>query len=377
MKELHTLRELFHQIPELAFEEYKTSEKIKEYLKSIGIEEVQSCTPTGVIAVIHGGKPGKTVGIRADIDGLPIQEETDVPYHSVHPGKMHACGHDTHIASVLYLAKRIFADRDKLYGNVKLIFQPAEEGAGGAEPMIEAGALTNPKVDCMLGWHIWPEIPLGKIDITPGTTFASSDIFTLKLNGVGGHGAMPEKVNDCIYAGAKVSAALKEWYLSAPYEKNTVISVCAFEAPGVHNVYPSSCMLKGTIRTLSETIRAQVKEDIKRLVAEVCDTLKMPYELEMQPEYPTLENNDALLSLAEESAEAVFGKDAVVHFGPTMAAEDFCYFSKAVPSCHIKIGCGEKDKTSALHHPQFLPNTKAMETAVILLEAMIRKILSE
>ncbi len=377
ISEMIQLRREFHQIPELAFEEFKTSAKIKTYLKEIGIQQIESCASTGVVAVIRGKEPGKTVAIRVDIDALPVEEENDVPYRSTHPGKMHACGHDAHIAIGLGLAKVFQENRNSLAGNVKLIFQPAEEGTGGAEPMIQAGVLQNPTVDYVLGCHVWPELPAQTVDITMGATFASSDTFTLKINGVGGHGAMPEKINDCVYAGAKVAAALKELYLSEPYEKRTIISVCALEAPSVHNVFPPCCILKGTIRTLSKEIRSQVKADIRNLVQQILAELKIPFEFSIDTEYPPLINENKLTVLMEQCAKELFSEEQILHCGPTMAAEDFSYFTQAVPSCHVKVGCGNDVCCMPLHNPRFSLDESSIGTAAELLEAMVWKLLSK
>lgn len=374
-KEMIALRREFHRIPEIAFEEFETSQKIKEYLKQIGIEDIKTYASTGIAAVVYGKNPGKTVGVRMDIDALPVTEENDIPYRSVHDGKMHACGHDAHIAVGLGLAKVFYENRQNLSGNVKLIFQPAEEGVGGAAPMIEEGVLQNPDVDYMLGCHVWPEIPSQKIDITNGATFASSDVFQLKIKGFGGHGGMPEKVKDCVYAGAKVAAALKELYFSAPYEKKTVISVCSFEAPSAANVYPASCVIKGTIRTLSEEIRAKVKEDIRSLVTGILEELAIPFELSITPEYPTLVNDDKLLSIMEHCVKELFGGEQIVHHGPTMAAEDFAFFTQAVPSCHVKVGCGNAECCMPLHNPKFNLDEAAIVTAACLLERMVLELL--
>lgn len=376
-KEMISLRRVFHQIPELAFEEFETSEKIKEYLKKIGTKEIKTYAKTGVVAVVSGDQPGKTIGVRVDIDALPVTEENDIPYRSVHPEKMHACGHDAHIAIGLGLAKVFYENRNNLSGNVKFIFQPAEEGTGGAEPMIREGVLQNPDVDCMLGCHVWPEIPASKIDITGGATFASSDAFQLEIKGLGGHGGMPEKVKDCIYAGAKVAAALKELYFSAPYEKKTVISVCSFEAPSVANVYPSVCTLKGTIRTLSETIRTKVKEDIRNLITQILNDLDLPFTLNITPEYPALMNDDMILSVMEKCATELFGKEQLIRFGPTMAAEDFAFFAQALPSCHVKIGCGNAECCMPLHNPKFQLDETAIVTAAVLLEKTILELLKQ
>ncbi len=363
-------RREFHQIPELAFEEFKTSEKIKAYLTEMGIKQVEECISTGVVAVIYGKHPGKTVAIRVDIDGLPVMEENDVPYRSTHPGKMHACGHDAHIAIGLGLAKVFHENRNSLCGNVKIIFQPAEEGTGGAKPMIQAGVLKNPDVDFVLGCHVWPELPSKSIDITEGTCFASSDRFNLRINGMGGHGAMPEKINDCIYAGAKVVNALKELYLSQPYEKRTIISICSFEAPSVHNVYPSSCMLKGTIRTLSAEIRSRVFQDIKDIVKEILDELHIPFDLFIEPEYPVAVNDKRLAALMKECAKELFPKQQILDCGSTMGAEDFAYFSQADPSCHVKVGWGNESCCKPLHNPRFQLDEDAIVTAGELLEKM-------
>lgn len=374
-KEMISLRREFHQIPEVAFEEFKTSKKIKEYLEQFGMKDIKSYASTGIAAVVYGKNPGKTIGVRVDIDALPVTEENEIPYRSTHPGKMHACGHDAHIAIGLGLAKVFYENRESLSGNVKFIFQPAEEGVGGAEPMIKEGVLQNPTVDYMLGCHLWPEIPSPKIDITSGSTFASSDVFQLHIKGFGGHGGMPEKVKDCVYAGAKVAAALKELYFSAPYEKKTVISVCSFEAPSAANVYPASCVIKGTIRTLSEKIRAKVKEDIRGLVTQILDALNIPFELTITPEYPTLANDDKLLSIMERCAKELFGDEQIIHHGPTMAAEDFAFFTQALPSCHVKIGCGNSECCMPLHNPKFNLDESAIVTAASLLERMILELL--
>ena len=349
-EEIIRLRRQFHKIPELCYGEEKTADAIEAILKSYGISRVKRVFRTGVVALL-GDETKECIAFRMDIDGLPVEEKNEVPYRSEHPGMMHACGHDAHIAILLMTAKLLKEQEDKLPCSVKLIFQPGEEGDGGALPMIEEGVLEHPPVSRIFGAHVWPGVPSGVLEYVNGASFAGCDRYDVKFYGAGGHGAMPEEAKPPILPMSEWILGLKQ---AEKEETNCVLSACACKADGYYNVFGDYAQIQGTIRTLSETQRTRVFETIKHLTETVQHKYGIPVEFLPVEEYPPFENHESALAEYIKSAIKTVGEENVRKGNPTFAAEDFCYFTKACPGAHIRIGCSNSPETSyPLHNPCF------------------------
>ncbi len=376
-EELINLRREFHKIPEPGYNEFKTKAKIIDYLKSIGIEDIKEISSTGICATIYGDG-NKTVGVRADIDALEVKEETSLPFSSLHEGVMHACGHDGHIAMNLIIAK-FFSDHPELLkGNLKLIFQPAEEVDGGAVMMIENGVLENPKVDCMLSCHLWPDIETGKADASFGTTFASDTLIEIEIIGKGGHGAYPEKVKDVIYAGSQIIIALKE--LSKNYNDKgikNVLSICSFDCVSKNNIYKDTAHLKGTLRMLDEQSEKIVSQAIRDTVKKILDDNNMDGIIDVKLNYIPLVNNNEITGIIRDVIKDTLGKENLFELGYAMTAEDFAYFAKEVKSCHIKVGTKSEDCPYPLHNAKYTINEDSLLIGVKILTNGIIKLLGE
>src|SRR5215208_5441304 len=265
--ELIGIRRDLHIHPELSFQEHRTAGIIEERLEALGLEVRRGVGGTGVVALLRGGRPGKTVALRADIDALPIVEINEAPYRSEVEGVMHACGHDGHVAGLLGAAKALHAIRESLNGDVLLIFQPAEERAGGAKPMIDAGALRDPRPDAVFGVHIWNNLPAGMIGVKPGPIFAAADEVEITIKAPGGHGAMPHQTVDPIVVAAQVIQALQTMVSreTSPFD-STVVSICSVHGGNAFNIIPSEVRLLGTVRTFDEEIQARLKRRIEEMV---------------------------------------------------------------------------------------------------------------
>ncbi len=355
--ELVEIRRQLHQYPELGYEEEKTGELIEKVLKEMGLEVTRGLAKTGVVALLKGKKPGKTIGIRADMDALALQEENDQPYRSKTSGKMHACGHDAHMTYVLGAAKILKKYQSQLTGNVKFIFQPAEETTGGAKPMIEQGVLENPKVDGMIGGHVWPDVPAGKIEIVKGPVMASTGQFHLEIHGKGGHAARPHENIDPIMVGQEIIQRL--YSLTSrqidPLE-NLVISICSFQAGETYNVMPEKAVLKGTIRTLNNELRLALPEKIEKVVKSIAEYYGATYHLNIEHLYPATVNDKDFSEFAEKSAKGIYGKENVLRGDkPSMAGEDFAFYLEKVPGTFLRIGNYDEEQglTYNLHNPNF------------------------
>lgn len=368
MNDLHIYEELavsfrreLHQIPEIAEKEYKTSKYIINKLESFGITDIKKFYKTGIAAVI-GDYKNPCIAFRADIDALPVKEETGLPFSSKHEGMMHACGHDGHTAVLLSLAKYLKDNEKNLQKCVKLIFQPAEEGNGGAEPMIKEGVLKNPDVEKVFGFHLWSDIPVGKAEFSEGASFAEAQRYEIQIKGNGGHGAIPENVKKCLYAAAETIEKLKE--LNEKYEKN-LVSACAINSTGYYNVFADEVVIKGTMRTLIGGTLAKAEADIKAF----CES--SPYGCELKPifvyEYPCAVNHENELLELVNSAKAVLGNENVSEGKCTYAAEDFGYFTKSAKGAHIKIGTANPafpNTQNPLHNPKFDIDENALKFAL-------------
>ena len=372
--ELVNIRRHLHENPELGFEEVATAQYIADYLAGLGLEVTSQVAKTGVVALIRGAWPGKTVAIRADMDALPIQELNEVPYKSKHPGKMHACGHDAHVAAAIGAARILWELRDQINGNVKFIFQPAEEAPGGAEPMIAAGVLENPAVDAIIGGHVWGSLESGIIEVMSGPTMASSDIIRLKIIGKGGHAAQPHTTIDPIVIASEIVGALQKLVSrqTDPFE-SVVISICSFHAGDVFNVIPHSAYLEGAVRTLNNELRQELPHKIEKIIRGITEPYGATYELDYYLGYPVTVNDPGVTETVRKAAVSVLGADKVrVAARASMGGEDYAYFLNKVPGTYIRIGTRNPEKgiCQEMHHPRFDIDEAVLElTPVVYAQA--------
>lgn len=355
---LSDTRRYFHRHPEISHQEKRTTQKIIEILKDLNIDTRPLEDMTGAIGLIEGKSKGLTIALRADIDALPIQELGDVEYASQNTGVMHACGHDANTAIMLGVAKTLMeSGRHKdLKGNVKFLFQPAEERGAGAKAMIERGALENPRVDRIIAGHMSPDLPVGKVGIFRGLGYASADRFNLVITGKGAHGARPEEGNDPIVAGAQFVSGIQS--IVARNIKPTeaaVITVGKFNSGAAENVIPESAHLAGSIRALSPDIRLKVHQRLAEFAAGLEKSFRVRCELNILEGVPTLENDIEVADFLFEVSQSVLGSEHVQYLPPIMGSEDFSYFTLERPSAIMRLGCSNPEKgfTARLHSPHF------------------------
>lgn len=347
----------FHQQPELGFQEKLTAEFVTQKLREWGIEHQTGVAQTGIVAVIPGSQPGPVLAIRADMDALPIQEENQVPYRSQHDGVMHACGHDGHTAIALGTAHYLTHHRDTFAGTVKLIFQPAEEGPGGAKPMIEAGVLSNPDVDAIVGLHLWNNLPLGTVGVRSGPLMAAVELFRCKIRGRGGHGAMPHQTVDSILVSAQVINALQAIVARNvnPLEA-AVVTVGELHAGSAMNVIADAAQMSGTVRYFDPALEKLISERVEQVIAGVCQSQGATYDLDYWQLYPPVINDEQMTQLVQSVAETVVETPAgVVPECQTMGGEDMSFFLQAVPGCYFFLGSANPTRDLAYphHHPRF------------------------
>lgn len=351
-------RRFLHEHPELGFQEVETSKFVAERLQAIGVEDLQTgIAKTGVTGLIRGKKPGdKVLMIRADMDALPIHEENDVEYRSQNDGVMHACGHDAHTAMLLAVTRLLMDRRDEFGGTVKVLFQPAEEGPGGAKPMIEAGVLENPKVDAALGMHMAQAQPLGIIGLRNGPAMAASDRFEFTIKGVGGHGARPQATVDPIVIGSQIVVAI-QMLVSRETDPTVpaVASFGAFQAGNAFNVIPDTAVLRGTVRSFQQEERERLAERIEAVVRGVAGAMRAEVEFAYHFGYPPTVNDAGMNEIVRAAAREVVGPEMVVEEDLHMGAEDMSYFLDAVPGSFFYVGSKNEDKGLVWghHHPCF------------------------
>lgn len=351
------LRRRLHQQPELGFREYLTSELISQKLQAWGIEHQTGIAETGIVAIIKGNKPGPVLGIRADMDALPIQEENEVSYKSRHDGKMHACGHDGHIAIALGTAYYLANHRDNFAGTVKIIFQPAEEGPGGAKPMIEAGVLKNPDVDAIIGLHLWNNLPLGTVGVRNGALMAATECFNCTIFGKGGHGAIPHQTIDSILVTAQIVNALQTIVSRNvnPLD-SAVVTVGEFHAGTALNVIADTARISGTVRYFNPELGNLLPKRLEEIIAGVCASHGARYDLNYHRLYPPVINDNRIVDLVRSVASEVIETTAgIVPECQTMGGEDMSFFLQAVPGCYFFLGSANPNKNLAYphHHPRF------------------------
>ena len=366
---LETIFCTLHEHPELGNEETQTSSLIRRRLEDLGIEYAVMAG-TGTAAIIRGGRPGRTIGFRADIDALPITEETGLPYASQTPGVMHACGHDFHTAALLGAAELLQKHRAGLPGSVKLFFQPDEEGDGGAARMIASGCMESPHVDAMLCCHVESGIPTGTISVRSGPICAASNPFTITLRGRGSHGAKPHLGTDVIVAGAQLITALQTIASrrTSPTDP-VVVTVGSFHSGTAGNILPEEARLSGILRTMGGPARARVKSDFRSLVTGIAAAMGVEAEITLVDGYPGCLNDPAMTGLVRRSAAKLLGGKNVLELPePSLGTDDFGYFSEAVPGCYYYVGVGSETKgfTAPNHNPRFAVDPDALPLAAAL-----------
>lgn len=374
-KTIQTRREI-HQNPELEFEEFKTSELICKRLEEIGVSYTKNIAKTGVVAIIKGNGDGKTIALRADMDALPLEEKSGAEYSSKVNGKMHACGHDAHTAILLSVCEVLNSIKDTFSGNIKFIFQPAEEGVGGAEVMIEEGVLKNPEVSACAALHVDPCIESGKIAVRSGFVYASPDEFYITIKGRGGHCAEPHLCIDPIIIASELAISIK----TIPDEKiNAIVGVTKIEGGTATNIIPDEVKLCGTARSTSFEIRKYLKNMIETKTKEICEKYGADADVNFVELFPPLINDEHIASIIKSAAEEELGSENVLLGVPTMAGEDFAYFAKEVPSAIFKLGCGNKEKNIVhpLHSPMFDIDESCMKTGVRVIVGAALKLLED
>lgn len=367
-----------HQHPEPSRREFRTSKKVASILEELGYEVKTGYYNTGVVGILRGEKEGKTVGLRFDMDALEMDEMTDVPYKSKNEGLMHSCGHDGHTAMGLGVAKALMKMKDEINGTIKLVFQPAEEDApngGGAQHMIKDGALDNPKVDCMVGMHIWPQLKLGQIGTKPGVMMAASDPFTIEITGKGVHASLPNAGIDPIVIGCQMVNNIQTIISRNidPFEP-AVVSIGVFKGGSRYNVIPEKVKLEGTVRTFNDEVRQTVYERLKTIVEDTATSLGGRAVLDYRFTYPPLINDEKIVEITRKSIGEIIGEENYVEVKrPAPGGEDFAYFAKEVPSAYMFLGYAEEGKEIfPPHNPHFDFNEKvlAMGTKVFIQTAL-------
>lgn len=365
------IRRHIHANPELSFEEHNTAKFIEEKLKEFGISNVQRIADTGVTFCLEGREEGKTIALRADIDALPITEANDVAYKSKNVGVMHACGHDVHTSSLLGVAKILSQITDHFKGTIKFIFQPAEEKSpGGASILIKEGILKNPAPEKILGQHVMPLIPEGKVGFRPGKYMASADEVYLTVKGKGGHAAMPETFVDPIAIASQIIVSLQQVVSRIANPKiPSVLSFGKIAGGNVNNVIPDEVKIDGTFRTFDEEWRKQALQKIKDISTSIASSLGGSCEVDIAAGYPFLVNDEDFTLRNIEAAKAYMGEENVVELDLWMAAEDFAFYTHEVPGCFYRLGTRNESKgiISGVHTPTFNIDENALKTGMGLM----------
>ncbi|WP_084119714.1 M20 metallopeptidase family protein [Aquiflexum balticum] len=364
--EIISNRRHLHAHPELSFNEFKTVAFVEGKLRSFGITKLERKAETGIVALIEGKNPTlKTIALRGDMDALPIIEENEVPYKSTNPGVMHACGHDVHTASLLGAAKILNEIKETFDGTVKLIFQPGEELIpGGASLMIKDKALENPRPSGIIGQHVMPLIPVGKVGFRKGMYMASADELYITIKGKGGHGAMPETLVDPVLIASHMIVALQQVVSrNASPRIPSVLSFGRVEALGATNIIPNEVKIQGTFRTLNEEWRAKAHRHMVSIAQGIVEGMGGELDFEVRKGYPFLKNADELTSRAQLAAIDYLGEENVEDLDIWMAAEDFSYYTQEIDGCFYRLGTRNEAKgiTSGVHTPTFDIDEDALE----------------
>lgn len=359
------MRRQIHMYPEISNMEFETTKRINGWLKEFGVPQIPADLNTGTAAEVTGNKQGPTIALRADIDALPIQEESNLPFSSKIDGVSHMCGHDIHTTIALGAGIVLRELSEILPGNVRILFQPAEETEGGAVSIIEAGLLKG--VKSIIGLHNSPDIPTGTIALKEGFFMASVDDFTITIKGKGGHAAQPERTIDPIIIGSAVVSQLQTIVsrtISA--KESAVISIGAFQAGATNNVIPDKAILKGTVRTSNEEVRQNIYEAFKKVVTNTVTALGGEVEIDYQFLIPAVVNDARITDIARSAAITIVGEENTLVSESSMGGEDFSYYQKEVPGCYVWLGSRNEEKgiIHGLHHPQFMVDEEAIKIGV-------------
>ncbi|HUY11187.1 MAG TPA: amidohydrolase [Candidatus Dormibacteraeota bacterium] len=355
MDELVSYRRHLHANPELSFQEFETAALVERELRSSGFDDASLRTQvatTGILATLRGGRPGPTTLLRADMDALPMEELAESPYRSKRPGAMHACGHDGHVAILLSAAKALAARRAEVPGTLVFCFQPAEEGYAGAQVMIEEGALENPHVDRCFSLHLYSGLDVGSVGIRDGAFFASSDRFTLKIRGKGGHGAMPELSIDPIVGAAQLVGALQTIVSREIAASDAVVvTVAKFDSGTTFNVIPESATLLGTVRTLDPAIRETMPARMERIIAGLCAAMRLEYSFEYHWGYPITYNDPATNDAVRSVARRMLGSEAICDPHQVgLWGEDMAFMHEERPGAYFLVGVRGPEKGREPQH---------------------------
>ena len=371
-EQLVETRRYIHRHPELSFKEVNTANLIRKRLKALGIQMLEGISGNSTVGILKGSEPGPTLLFRADIDALPITEDTGLEFASVNPGVMHACGHDAHTATLLAFADWLSKHRDRIKGTVKLVFQQGEDQTpGGGKFIVEDGVLKN--VDYVFAWHCAPELPVGEISISEGPRTAAFEAYRIRIHGVGGHGGFPFMAVDPISTGAEIVSAINQllnWTVS-PFDSATLtVSRFAAGTEGIYNVIPADAILEGHLRSLNNNVAKRLLERIQKLAEGICEARSCTCEFEVEHGYPALINDEkAAVFLREKLQQAGMNAKKTP---PIMGAEDFAFYTMEVPGVYFNSGVHDPNRPEtayAPHNPKFCIDEDAM---VYALEAMLR-----
>lgn len=373
-EQLVAWRRDFHMHPELGFQEHRSAEVIADRLRELGCQVQTGVAKTGLVALLEGKRPGPVVMLRFDMDALPITEENETGYVSQNPGVMHACGHDAHMAMGLGVATLAAQRRDEMTGTLKLVFQPGEEGMNGAEVMVKEGVLENPRPDVFLATHVWNDLPVGMIDVTPGAVMAAADKWACTVRGKGGHGALPHQTVDPIVATAQIVTALQTVVSRSVSPLETaVVTVGTIHGGDAFNVIPPRVEMRGTIRTYNPQVREMVLRRVRKVIEGVAVACGAAAELEIIPLTPAVINDAGVAEVVRAAAEAVVGPENVPSGERTMGSEDAAFFLQEVPGCYFFLGSAnaERGLDAPHHNPRFDLDEDALPLGVAVMMQVV------
>ena len=375
-----TLRRDLHAHPELAFEETRTAAVVADQLKRLGLEVHEGIAKTGVVGCLRAGSATRAIGLRADMDALPLPELNTFPHHSRHPGRMHACGHDGHTAMLLGAAEALVGLKDAgiFDGTVYFIFQPAEEHEGGGRVMVEEGLFERFPMQMVFGLHNWPGLPAGSIAVHEGPVMAGADRFEIVVTARGAHAAMPHQGSDAILAGSALVQALQSLVSrqTDPLD-SAVVSVTRFQAGHADNILPEQAVLGGTVRSFRPELQDALEEGMRRL----CNGIEIAHRVQIDLQYsrgypPTVNSAEQAFICREVARQVAGGEQVMTHLKPSMGAEDFAYLSRVVPGCYVWLGNGPGEGGCMLHSPHYDFNDAVIPTGIRYWVRLVEKVLA-
>ena len=378
-EELVATRRDLHQHPELAFEEVRTADIVGKHLENLGMDVTRGIAETGVVGLLQGANQGPTLMIRADMDALPVQEPDDRPYSSAIDGKMHACGHDGHTAVAMAVASILAKYRDSLNGQVKFVFQPAEEIIAGGKAMMDAGVMQDPKVDKVLVFHMWSPLPVGTVAVQPGPIFSSVDEISITINGKGGHGGLPHLSVDPIPIACQLIGALQTLISrETPASQPVVLGFGSINGGSQFNIIPETVEMRGNLRTLDDTIRRHLLTRIEEMSDSTARAMGASCTVQRVRGAPVMMNDAAMSDVIADVARGVVGNDKVITTPPSPVGDDASYFLREAPGCYFLVGCSnDKRGIGAPHHsPQFDIDEDSLAVATNVMTGAALKLLA-